>query len=192
MNCHQYQLAMVKDRVGLGPVLNAASKEDPANLSQFGVINFDINTHCAMLARDLRTLPNFVLGSVLEMGKHFKDGQFKTIVLGEYIEHCVPPVVEASLVECRKVLADDGMLVLTFPLDARPKERQHAQRHLKVWLPGETGHDITVWHQTVWEDDMLEVLFASTGWSVVKKDVLTYGFIKDRNPAGWGILLEKA
>jgi len=192
MNCHQYQKAMVQDRVELGPVLNAASKEDPANLSQFGVTNFDINTHCAMLNRDLRTLPNFVLGSVLEMSAHFKEGQFKTIVLGEYIEHCVPAVVKKSLLECKKVLSDDGMLILTFPLDARPPKSQHAERHLKVWLEGETGHDITVWHQTVWEDDMLEELFSETGWTVVKKDPVSYAFIKGRNPQGWGILLEKA
>lgn len=192
MNHHQFQLEIVKDRVGLGPILNAASKEDPANLSQYGVTNFDISTHCEMLRQDLRLLPNFVLGSVLEMSKHFKEGKFKTVILGEYLEHCVFSAAVTSLVESRKVLADDGMLTLTFPLDGRPPEVQHAKEFLKIWVEGDTGHDITVAHQTVWEDAMLETLFSETGWSEISRTELSYGFVKDRTPNGWGILLEKA
>lgn len=190
MDCHTYQREMVQDRVGLGPILNAACKEDPANLSQFGVTNLDICTHCEMIHRDLRKLPNFVLGSVLDMSKHFEEGQFKTIVLGEFLEHVVEPVGYTALHQCRGVLHDDGQLVLTFPLDDRPPEAQHAKRHLKVWVAGETGHDVTVWHQLVWTDAMLEKLFAETGFTEISRTELHYGFIK-RKPAGWGVLLAK-
>ena len=62
---------------------------------------------------------------------------------------------------------------------------------MKIWVTGETGADITVAHQTVWTDAMLEKLFAEIGFTEIKRTELHYGFIKHK-PAGWGLLLAKS
>lgn len=190
-DCHTYQRTACEFRLAEGPILNAACKEDPGGLSRYGVTNFDICLVDEQTGRDLTKLPNFVHGSVLEASKHFAKHQFATIVLGEYIEHCVPNAVEATLLELRAILKDDGYLVITFPLDNRPAESQHAKHLLKVWWPGETGHDITVWHQTWWTDEMLVDLFAKTGFVEESRQVLGYGFVNHPAPEGWGIMLRK-
>ena len=63
---------------------------------------------------------------------------------------------------------------------------------MKVWVEGETGHDITVWHQTWWTDEMLAELFAETGFEEIDRKMLGYGFVGHGDPEGWGITLVKA
>lgn len=43
----------------------------------------------------------------------FRDGQFKAVVCSEVLEHCSQP--KASLEELRRVLTDDGSLIVTIP-----------------------------------------------------------------------------
>jgi ubiquinone/menaquinone biosynthesis C-methylase UbiE len=101
-------------------------------------------------------LPNFVQGDVMDMD--YEDGHFGTVVLGEFLEHCTFEAAEKSLRECVRVLKDDGKIVVTFPRDSRPPEQQHSKDKLVNWAEG-----ITSWHQTVWEDAMLEELFTKVG-----------------------------
>ncbi len=175
------------------PILNAACKEDPAHLGgDYGAINLDIWTFDEQTKIPLSQIPNFQQGDVLDM-KAFEDGHFGTIVLGEFLEHCVPAVAKVALLECKRVLKDDGRFVITFPLDGRPAKAQHAEKLLKVIVEGETGHDITVWHQTVWEEDMILPLFEECGFEVVSRESIPYGFISPkRDPEGWGYILKKA
>lgn len=174
------------------PILNAACKEDPAKLGgDYGAINMDIWTFDEQTKKPLSQIPNFVQGDVLNM--HWEDGHFGTIILGEFLEHCVPAAAEAALAECKRCLKDDGVLAVTFPLDGRPAKAQHAEHLLKVIVKGETGHDITVWHQTVWEEEMLLPMFERLGLEITKREPISYGFIAPkRDPEGWGILLKKA
>jgi len=190
-NCHNYQREACAELRENGAILNAACKEDPGNLSQYGVINFDICELDEQTGKRLTDLPRFILGSVLKAADTFSEGQFAAVILGEYLEHCTMPAAIKSLEQMRYVLADDGVLVLTFPLDGRPKEKQHAKHLLKVWVEGETGHDITVWHQTVWTDEMLADLFKQTGFEVISREPLGYSFVNGY-PQGWGVRLRKA
>ena len=175
----------------LTPILNAACKEDPAHLGgDYDAINLDIWDFDEQTKIHLSKIPNFQQGDVMNMP--FTDRKFGTIVLGEFLEHCVPQAAKDSLLECHRVLKDDGKMVITLPLDGRPAEAQHAKHLLKIIVEGETGHNVTVWHQTVWEDPMLEELFASTGFEEVLREPLGYGFVKPkRDPDGWGIILKK-
>jgi len=177
----------------LRPILNVACKEDPAKLGKsFGATNLDIETFCTQTKTNLpQKVPNFINGNVLEMSSIFTPGFYKLIVVGEFIEHCVVHCAVQALTECHKVLSDDGLLVLTFPLDDRPPEQQHAADQLRVIVPGETGTDITVWHQTVWTDEMLGGLFLRTGFREIERQTLSYGFVGPKDPQGWGIILEK-
>lgn len=170
------------------PILNAACKEDPAKLGKdFNAINFDLMDYDAHTKTKLKDLRNFVQGDILDAAEIFEAEFFGCIVLGEFIEHCVPSAALKALQELARVLKPDGFLALTFPLDGRPKERQHAKHHLKVYLEGESGHDITVWHQTVWTDEMLSKLFEEAGLKETRREELHYGFCE----GGWGITLEK-
>lgn len=174
------------------PILNAACKEDPAHLGgDYGAINLDIWTHDEQTNIPLSRIPNFQQGDVLNMS--FEDGHFGTIVLGEFLEHCMPGAAKAALLECHRVLKDDGKFVVTFPLDSRPAHSQHAKHLLKVIVEGETGHDVTVWHQQVWEDELILPLFTECGFEVVLREKIPYGFIsRGQDPQGWGFILKKA
>lgn len=172
------------------PILNAACKEDPAKLGlDYDAINLDITDYDPHTKVKLTDLKNYKQGNILEASSIFEPETFGMIVLGEFIEHCVFEAAAKALTELRAVLNGDGFMVLTFPLDSRPPGKQHAKHHLVVTVEGETGHDITVWHQTVWEDDMLAALFEETGFKETSRTKLHYGFCADRG--GWGLTLEK-
>lgn len=175
------------------PILNVACKEDPAGLGHhFNAINFDVLDYDDFSKKDLRTqVKNFVQGDALKLTEHFNEKSYPTIVLGEFLEHCVPAAAQLALSEIRKVLTDDGKLIVTFPLDNRAPERQHGRSLLKVVVAGESGHDITTWHQTVWDLEKFEVLLSEVGFKIYHKQTLKYGFIRDRDPAGYGMVLKK-
>lgn len=194
MNCHQYQSDACHNatEAGLLPILNAACKEDPGRLGhKWNATNLDIWDFDEQTKTPLKQIPNFVQGDVLKLGELFEPKSWGLVVLGEFLEHCVPAAAEAALKQIHTVLKDDGWLCLTFPLDSRPAHVQHGKHLLKVIVEGETGHDITVWHQTVWEEEMLEALLRDTGFKVKHKTALTYSFVRGRDPAGWGMLLTK-
>lgn len=185
---HQYQ--SIKCSQAQKPILNAASKEDPAYLGQqYGAINLDISTVDPPTGLDLHTVPNFIEGNVLQMTM-FEDKKFSTVVLGEFLEHCVFDTAVEALLEIKRVLKDNGLLIITFPLDDRPPEAQHAKRFLYTVWPGKTGHDITTFHQTVWEEDSLNKLLSQTGWKLLEKEELFYSFLS-KKPNGFGLILEK-
>lgn len=190
-SAHTFQKKMCEDAIERGrvPILNAACKEDPAHLGRdFNAINLDITDYDPHTKTKLPDLKNYKQGDILEAGSLFEAGFFGSIVLGEFIEHCVYDAAAKALTELHKVLKSDGFMVLTFPLDARPKHVQHAKHHLVVTVEGDTGHDITVWHQTVWTDEMLTKLFEATGFKEASRTALHYGFCVG---GGWGITLEK-
>jgi SAM-dependent methyltransferase len=179
---HQFQRDML-DRYGVKPILNAACMGDTANLGKdYGAINTDIRTFDAHNGTDLTKLPNFCLCDVTSM--HFGSGTFGTVVLGEFLEHCVVAEAVRSFQEVYRVLTKEGKLILTFPLDDRPKKGQHDDVLTVEWAEG-----ITSWHQTVWEDEMLLTLFGETGFQILCKQHLDYGFARR---GGWGIVLGKA
>lgn len=188
MRAHQIQRNFCE--TAAQPILNAACKEDPAKLGKFfNAVNLDIWDFDEQTRTPLHTIPNFVQGDVLDMP--FEDEKFGSVVLGEFLEHVMPHVALDALTEIKRVLKPEGQLLLTFPLDDRPAGVQHAKHLLKIIVPGTTGHDITVWHQTVWTDEMLETLFKGAGFEVVSRDPVPYAFVKNQNPNGWAIVLKK-
>jgi SAM-dependent methyltransferase len=194
MNTHAYQQKVCEEakQAGKMPILNAACKEDPAHLGErFGAINLDIADYDPATRVKLTEIPNFVQGSALELSTLFEEGQFGCVVLGEFIEHCVFSAAKTALLEIRKVLRDDGWLLLTFPLDGRPPSQQHGAELIFTVVEGETGKDITYYHQTVWGDDDLERLFSETGWKIHHRTPMDYGFVRHPKPHGWGITLVK-
>lgn len=171
------------------PILNIACKEDPAALGrEFGATNLDLYEHDPHTNVSMLTLPNFVQGSALALP--FEDNSFASAVLGEFIEHCTYAAAVKALREACRVLKPGGEIILTFPLDPRPKEGQHPDHLLIEW---DTG--ITSWHSHVWSDSELGVLFSEAGFGVVRQERTHYG----GNPGsgrgiacdGWAITLRK-
>ena len=184
LGCLLYQADRCADLVKIKPeakILNAACKEDPAFLGRtYGATNLDIQEYDPQTSTDLTRIINYVHGSVLDMP--FEAGEFDAIVLGEFLEHCTEEAAYTSFKECHRVLKDKGLLILTFPLDDRPPEEQHAARLLYEHAPG-----ITSWHQTVWTDTMLEALMEPFTFVEVTREELRYGNLMK----GWGMVLAK-
>jgi SAM-dependent methyltransferase len=182
MNCHEYQ-RMVCEGAGR-PVLNTACKEDPARLGElFDAINLDINEfdpHTQV--HGLASVKNFMVGDARALP--WKEPLFRCVVLGEILEHCTHTAALDILLEAARVLLPDGVICVTFPLDARPPEAQH-QRHLLVqWDNG-----ITSWHQTQWTDDLFFPLLREAGLRQLDRIPIDYPFLPGQAPQGWGYRL---
>ena len=170
-------------------ILNVACKEDPANLgARFGATNLDIQEFDPQTGRDLNRVPNFVKGDALNLPEKWT-GTFHVVVLGEFIEHCVFDAARRALSEAVRVARPSGTILLTFPLDDRRPEVQHKPEEIRTLVTGETGHDITVYHQTVWTDEFLSRLFVEAGVREVLREPLIYEFLDPRRPSGWGVVL---
>jgi SAM-dependent methyltransferase len=183
MPCHHYQQEKVAHyhELGLKPVLNGASKEDPAHLGKlFDAINLDAQDFDPQERISLYDIPNFVQGSLLNIP--FGDKHFGIVVLGEILEHCKWESALRILQEARRVLKNDGRVVVTVPLDDRPKEIQHPPHLLIEWEGG-----ITSWHQQVWDDGLWATLLAQAEFVEIERQPLEYGFCK-----GFGAVLRKA
>lgn len=190
MQAHKFQINVCE--TAEQPILNVACKEDPAGLGErFNAINFDILDYDEFTSRDLKMVKNFKQGDALELASVFPAKSYPTIVLGEFLEHCVPSAAIKVLKQIHTVLQDDGIVVVTYPLDNRAPERQHGKDKLKVTVPGDSGHDITTWHQTVWDFEKVEILMSEVGFRIAKHQPLDYGFVKDTKPAGYGMVLKK-
>jgi SAM-dependent methyltransferase len=178
--CHQYQLAKCRE-LELRPVLNVACKEDPPGLGKHvDAVNLDINDYDPQERLNLYSIPNFQVGSALDIP--FADDHFGIVVLGEFIEHCKFPEAKRALIESRRVCRSGGFIVMTFPLDGRPKEVQHAPHLLVVW-----EDDITSWHQTVWENELFQRLLDECKMRELSehRKQLEYGFCQ-----GWGVVVQ--
>jgi len=155
------------------PLGNFASKEDPFNLGRdFGAINIDIMTFDEQLGVDLTKIPNFVCASVYDLP--FEDNHFGAGVIGDYLEHCYFEPAAKMLTELRRVIKPGGPLLLTFPLDPRPKEEQHPNPACLFELdePGTFSY-----HVKVWDTFELNRLFGDTSWDCEGVVELEYGNI---------------
>jgi SAM-dependent methyltransferase len=183
LDCHAFQRIACKDTPR--PILNAACKEDPAGLgSLYNATNMDISTFDPATNRDLRTIPNYVQGDATDM--QFKDKMFGTVVLGEILEHCVESAALKILSETKRVLQDNGVIVVSYPLDGRKKEDQHGKNLIDQHKDG----PITFWHQTVWDIPAFMGLLEKVGLEVTSQEELGYGFLLNK-PAGYGFKLRK-
>lgn len=180
--CHQYQRQVTQTLVNQfdanqiaswqHPVLNLACKEDPAFLGRdFNAINMDQQDFDPQEGMSLYDLPNFECGSALDIQR--PDGVFGIVVIGELLEHCPYDAAQTVLSEASRVVMDNGYIILTFPLDPRKPEQQHAKEHLVTWDGG-----ITSWHQSVWDDESFAGLIASVGLKEMPsfRSTLQYGF----------------
>ena len=178
---HEYQHAMVR-LIG-GKCLNAACADDPAKLGELGAINLDFLTHTPASNRDQTKIPNFVHGTVMDMP--FPDEHFDCVVLGEFLEHCKPEKAVQAITECRRVLKAGKYLVLTVPLDARPRDEQ---RGSEDW-PLEYDAGITCHHQTWWCNDMILDLKRKVRMIEVGRAALFYMLTAPLG--GWGLCWQK-
>ena len=178
---YEFQNALVM-RLG-GKTLNAACADDPANLGWLGAINMDLHELDVGSKKDFRKVANYVQGSVLDM--KFPDGEFDTVVLGEFLEHCKFDVAVKAVNECRRVLKPGGNLVMTFPLDGRSRDEQRAGNE---W-PLEYDAGITCAHQTWWGNDMVRALRSQTRFVEVMRAALLY--LLTAPLGGWALCWRK-
>lgn len=181
--CHDYQRLKTShfEELGLRPVLNGACKENNAQLAlREGDVNLDVNDWDPQEKFSLYDLPNFVQASLLDIP--FPAKQFGVVVLGEILEHAPWHAALKIMQETRRVLKDDGRVVLTIPLDRREPEGQHEQ--MITWEGG-----ITNYHQTVWEPQLWNMLLSQSEFVELAehRQVLNYGFCE-----GFGAVLRKA
>jgi hypothetical protein len=187
--CHQYQRSKAALFVeqGLTQVLNACSKEDPGKLGEtFNATNLDICDFDIQEQISLYSIPNFVQASVLDMP--FANKSYKLVVLGEFLEHCSFAAAKAALLEVHRVLSDDGRVVVTVPLDPRPKHVQHLPHQLVTYVDaGEVV--ITSWHTAIWNPPEWNLLLAQSEFVELPehRQELQYGFC-----SGFGAVLRKA
>lgn len=170
------------------PILNAACGPDAAHLADFGVINMDIEDPETREPLEARP-ENFELGDIFHM--RYEDRSFKTVILGETLEHCTYESAVMVLKECTRVLAEGGRLVLTFPLDARPNEEQdYFSRLPDDHQEHVYSNGITRRHQTYWDMLSLYRLFDEAGLvDAEKRTVLLYLFTSP--VCGFGCVMKK-
>lgn len=183
---HRFQRAKVQELVaqGFSPVLNVASKEDPACLADFGATNMDICLRDESLGVDLtKEVRNFVHGNAASMP--FPDKSYKLLVYGEILEHCKPEAAAQLMREAHRVCADDGRIVMSFPLDNRPSEAQHRPPVHIEFAPGFWSD-----HVTVWTDEKFDALIASVGFEVVSRIRTSY-CLGGIPLSGRGVVLKK-
>ena len=167
-----------------GPVLNAACAEDGSGLGdKFDATNLDIQIVDDATGHDHRTLKNFVHGSVLKMP--FERQTYKTVVLGEFLEHCTFDAAVAAITECRRVLFSGGYLAMTIPLDVEPLEE-----HTGTIAEYDSG--ITPYHQTLWSPKRMKSLIEKVAMVVTYKKSIIYpeDIFGDHPKVGWGIVLK--
>lgn len=192
-NVHVYtEFQRIATRGAKSPILNAASGSDPYGLAEFGAVNLDLHDRSEFSGGMEAAAKNFVKGSVLDIP--FPDKHFATVVLGEFLEHCKPDVALRALLECKRVLCDDGVIIVTVPLDARPEEEQ--VWYGRMMTPDAPTHDqeyddgITGRHQTYWSLIPLERLLFDAGLEDSKpRALLVYFFTTP--VVGWGMHLKK-
>jgi SAM-dependent methyltransferase len=187
--CHSYQHLKTAHFEGLGyrPIGNFCCKEDAAQLGKtFGAVNLDVCDFDIQERVDLYSVPNFIQASVLDMP--FADKHFKLVILGEFLEHCTMAAAKAALREVRRVMTDDAKLVVTVPLDPRPKHVQHAPEHLVTYV-NDGDIVITSWHVTVWDEPLWSSLLQDTGFEELQEhhQDMDHGFCP-----GFGAVLQKS
>lgn len=155
------------------PLANIACKEDFAQLGRdFGAVNVDVMEYDEQLGVDLTQIPNFVQASVFDLP--FDNYHFGAAVVGDFLEHCYFEPAVKMLCELRRVIRSGGTLLLTFPLDSRPKEEQHPNPACLFELdePGTYSY-----HVKVWDTFELVKLFDKTRWDCEGVVELQYGNI---------------
>lgn len=170
---------------GYTPILNIASKEDPAGLADFGATNLDIQTFDPSQGIDLvRSVPNFVHGDACNLP--FPDKSYRMTVHGEFLEHCEFDRAVQALTSAKRVLADDGVMVLSFPLDPRPLSVQHDPPVYTEFVKG-------CWagHVTVWTEELREKLYVEVGLVEAERHYLNY-ILGGIPLGGRGLVLRKA
>ena len=180
---YEFQSALAK-RFG-GKMLNAACADDPAKLGWLGAINMDFHAvDIGGVKKDFgKTVTNFVQGSVLDM--KFADGEFDTVILGEFLEHCKFDVAVRAVEECRRVLKPGGHLVMTFPLDGRSRDEQRGENY---W-PDEYDAGITCHHQMWWGTKDVRALRDKVRMVEVMRAALFY--MLTAPIGGWGLVWRK-
>lgn len=169
-----------------GKILNAACADDPAMLGDLGAINLDVQKYEAHTKKHFDANKNFVHGSVFEIP--FPDGEFDTVVLGEFLEHCVEERALAALNECNRVLKSGGKLIITVPLDGRtPNEQRDWEGG--IYQPFEYVPGVTCHHQTWWSNQMISRIRARSRFVEALRCPLIY--ILTAPIGGWGLLWEK-
>lgn len=177
------------------PILNAASAGDLAGLAKYGAINLDIRSKDQIRQVGLAVPKNYVEGSVFDLP--YRDGEFQTVVLGEFLEHATYEAGVRALKECRRVLKPGGFLVVTFPLDGRPNgvnrpgdpEGADDADLVNLKESGEWSNGVTVHHQTWWSNKMLHDLMTEVGFREVERTALLYTFTAP--VGGWGLVWQK-
>lgn len=187
MNCYDFQ----REQVGrcARPVLNAACAYDPADLGDMGAINMDIQQVEPWTNRDFSKCKQYINGDVRNIP--FPNRHFGAVVLGEFLEHCTVESAAAALSECHRALRDEGVVIITLPLDARPRGEQEMFHTAGMPIPPDMYcDDITAYHSMYWSNTMLDTLFIRTGFIEILRQPLLYFLTAP--VGGWGLVLRKS
>ena len=198
LNFTEYQLTRA---VGSGkPILNAAAAGDLPHLGEFGAINLDVRPADHLRRLGMQIPLNYREGSVFDIP--FADGSFKTVVLGEFLEHCTEAAASQAVRECARVLASGGNLIITVPLDGRPNGHNRpgaAEGHdiadmqcepeMAALDHADWSEGVTAYHQTWWSNEMLHRLRERAGLVEVERVALFYAFTAPIG--GWAMTWHK-
>ena len=169
-----------------GPILNCGCKEDPAHLGKdFDAVNMDVVDYDTQMRVSLYSVPNFTIGSFFDIP--FPDDHFRTIVLGDILEHATVAQAREGIQECGRVLKAGGWIIITLPQDVRPPEVQHTPENL-VTYPG----GLTSWHR-YWSDEELFGFLQTLQVTQIDRTRLRYHpalSYQGKDCFGWGLTLE--
>ena len=105
-----------------GTILNVGCADDPADFKKKGAVNLDLRaadpifnkpTKADIIA-DVRDLP-------------LNGDRYKTVILGDILEHFDPEEVPGILKKCAQCLEPDGRIIITVPDDQRAPDEQHSK-----------------------------------------------------------------
>jgi len=90
-----------------GKILDIGYNEFPNDFLE-GAIGFDRE-----ITREPKNYKKLIKGDCQKLSRYFKESSFDTIIVGEVLEHLENP--SALLREAKKVLKDDGILLISIP-----------------------------------------------------------------------------
>jgi len=141
------------------PILNVGSKEDPAKLKKKGFcINLDISR---VADHDGSLLAIDVLACAQKLP--FKDDSFKTVVLGDVLEHMTFRYMIEALREAKRVTKEK--IIITIPEDKRKREEQHKTKRYGKFV---NTNFASAWHIASYNYHVLLCIFENLGLSVGK------------------------
>ncbi len=154
-----------QNRWAVGPVLNVGCNADQNKLrgTHPDSVNVDI-TPIDPITNQENDIDE--IADARDLPEKFH-GKFKTVVLGEILEHFNDEDAIKALTCARKCLQADGRVLITCPEDYRSPEEQHS-------VITKYADDVSAFHERPITLDMIKGWLAKAGLEIVFKDYIEY------------------